>query len=475
MIAMHRTRHLVAALLILLAALAPPAPAQPVGPPDPNQGESIAPIASNAGTRRLTLNRRLDLVMAILKGEFDRMDEVRFTEGFVSTTPREQAVAHLREKARPSEGFEVLHTKFFDDVTIGAWARSKTDRTSFITIRLSIEPTQPHRIDRLDIEPVPAPGSDNTNAWRALDESLEGKPFRTALAVIEIKPDGSHTTIHSVSPDERLGIGTMGTLFTHLALAELIAEGGASWDKPLSIDESLRSLPDSRTSHLAGGVELSLSQYSRRAMTEGDNTCADHLFAHLGRERIEWARDRVRAAAAKEADIEAPTGSEPFLSTMENYRLKCGVTPLITRYADAPNDERRRLLETEVPKAEVDLTLLKLWKRPQELLRVGWTASPRELCEAGARLLELSKKPGNEWSIDALRPPEKRFAPGGASFTASRTAGEPGALAGLWINQRADGRAFIMAIVFNSEGRPVQEDQSAEIVAKALEVFMQTP
>lgn len=459
--------------LLLILECACSLRAQPV---DPDASAPVLQIESSAKAQRAAAKSRLDLVMSILNGEFDRMDEVRFSENFVSATPRDEAVALLRRTAAPEKGFEVLQTKYFDNVTIGAWARSQADREKFITIRLAVEANQPHRIDRLEILDSPPPGPGSANLWRELDESLAGKPFRAGVAVMELRPDGTRAMIHQVSPDERLGIGTMGTIFTHLAVAELIGEGAATWDKKLAIDESLRSLPDTRTSRLPGGTELSLSQYSRRAMSEADNTCADHLFAHLGRERIEFARNRIRATAARDAGVDPATipGGEPFLSVMENYRLKCGVTTLITRYAEASNDERRRLLDTEVANAEIHLTLLKLWKKPQELLRVGWTASPRELCEVGARLTELSRAPGGEWATGALRSAQQASPRLDVPSPTSRVAGEPGAEAALWMTPRADGRTIIAAIIFNSDA-PLDETQTKAITSRALEIVAIIP
>ncbi|MBL8746089.1 MAG: serine hydrolase [Phycisphaerae bacterium] len=468
-----RASFIALALLVLSAS---PATSLAQAPADHDASGPVTQIESHAKTQRAAAKARLDLIIAVLNGDLDRLDEVRFTESFITKTPRDQAIASIREVSIPGQGYDVLQTRRFDDLTIGAWIRSKANRDTYFTIRLGIEPIQPHRIDQLEIKSVPPPGSDLTAPWRELDEAIAKKSFRTGLAVMELRPDGSHDMIHMLNPDDRRGIGTMGALFVHLALAELIDEGGATWDKKLAIDETLRSLPDTRTSKLAGGVELSLSQYARRAMAEADNTCADHLLAHLGRERVELARDRIRAAAARDADLDPATrpGGEPFLSIMENYRLKCGVTTLITRYAEATNDERRLLLENEVPNAEIHLTLLQLWKKPQELLRVGWTASPRELCFVGATLIQLSSKPNSAWAIDALRPPQQAAAQLGTTFVASRVGGEPGADAGLWIAPRNDGRMIIMSLIFNDDA-PLVADQTNAIKAKAIEILSIIP
>lgn len=478
---MHSIRCVPALLLCLLAALAQPSFAgdePPVGPPAPEKFRLAEPINLPPAAMRGVLKRRLDRIVEVISGDLTYLDTISFTERYLTETPREEALKSLRERAETGSKYEVLETRFSSAATINAWARDTNKRGSFITIRLSVEQTRPHRIDSLEIVAAPQPGSDSARAWLEFDDVLANRPFRTAMIAVEVNAEGATRIIHSTIPDQRLGMGTMGMLFTHLALAELIGEGdagGTSWDKPLRIEESLRSLPDSPTSHLPGGTELPLIEYARRAMLRGDSTCADHLIAHLGRERIELARDRVRATAAAHAGIEPLPGGEPFLTIMENYRLKCGVSTLINRYASATNDERRALLDTEVPKSEIDLTLLELWKKPQELLRVGWTATPRELVEAGSRMIKLSRLSGNAPAVDALRPMGNRRQASGLQQPISLSAGEPGAQASLWIDERAEGRAIIMAIIFNIEKRPLPEQETAALFARAVEIVSMTP
>lgn len=475
---MQPLRCVPALLLCLLAALAPPSFAgdePPVGPPAPEKTQLAEPINPPPAAMRGILKRRLDRIIEVISGDVASADSISFTERYLSTTPRDEALKSLRERGQSGSKYEVLETRFANAASINAWARDTNKRGSFITIRLSVEQTRPHRIDSLEIAAAAQPGTDSARAWRDFDEAIASKPFRTAMIAVEVNAEGPPRVIHATNPDERLGIGTFGMLFTHLALAELIGEGGTTWDKLLSIAESLRSLPDSPTSRLPGGTEMPLLEYARRAMLRGDSTCADHLVAHLGRERVELARDRVRATAAAHAGIDPLPGGEPFLTIMENYRLKCGVSTLISRYASATNGERRALLEAEVPNAEIDLTLLELWKKPQELLRVGWTATPRELAEAGTRLIELARRPGNGPAIDALRPMGSRRQASGLPQPISLSAGEPGAQASLWIDERAEGRAIIMAIIFNIEKRPLPEQETAALFARAVEIVSMTP
>lgn len=467
---MKRLRLRALPILGLAALLAAPVAARDpdpnVGPPAPDKPIGMAPLRPSENTLQEILRKRLDTVLALLAGEDDRAAELSFSEVFLASTPRDAALASLREHASPPDGYEVLQTRRFDSTTLGAWVRARSDRRKLLIVTVGIEAVQPNRLVRLSIRPAPEPGANPEAAWRDVDNSIAALPFTTALAAVRIERDGTVSMIHARDADARLGIGTMGTLFIHLALAQLVDEGGASWDQPLMINDTLRSLPENRTSRLVG-AELPLKELSARAMIENDNTAADHLATFLGRERIELARDAIRAASAKQAGTEPPPGGEPFLLTLENLRLKCGATNLIARYAEANSDARRRLLETDVPQSAVDPTLLRVWTRPQELTRVGWTASTRELALVAARLVELSRKNGQQSALDALR---KRH-----GDAARRIAGEPGALASLWIDARTDGRTYVLAITFNSDTGPIPENAVAEIIAMATDALSMTP
>lgn len=460
------------AALMAPTALSARAEEQPAGP-------SVAPAP--AGDRsfarlRPVLRKRLDLILESMGGENDRFDELRFTEAFIARTPRDVAIEQFRRAVAVSGGFEPLETRQLEPNMIGAWVRAKNNRRSLWILRLAVESVPPHRIDRLDLDAAPIPGPPIEESWAAFDESVSKARFRTAMAAFERRSDGTLHLLHAIDPDSRLAVGTFGTIWAHLALAEFINDGGASWDRGLVFDDSLRSLPPGRTSALEPGAELPLREFARRAARDGDNTAAEHLIAMLGRERIEQARDRVREQAAAAAGIDPPPGGEPYLTTIEFYRLKCGATDLITRYADALTFERQReLLETEVAQTEVDPTLYRAWAAPQELKRVGWLATPRELCHLGARLFELSRSEGQSWALDALRAQAPDESAPKQSSTARSIAGEPGALAGLWIFERADGRAIILAMIMNRDRRAIPDRESSSLMADAIEILSRVP
>lgn len=474
MIAMHRTRTSHAALLILLVALVSSASAQPVAPVGP--AAPVDPASERlAAAMKPVLDQRLDLFLELLNGRREREDELVFTEEVLQARPLEAILAEIRQAAESSDGFEVLERRQLGRNLIGAWLRAKRDRRALRILKIGVEISPSRRIEEFSLLPTTGPREDPGAAWRVFDELVGAFQFRVGCFAGEVSPDGTVTESHSTSGDDRLAVGTLGMIWAHLALADWITEGGASWNDPLMIDESLRCLPDSRTSVLPAGESLSLMVHANRALVDSDNTAAEHLVAMLGRLRVERARDQVRVAAGRGGERAQPTDGEPFLSPAEMYRLKCGVTDLVNRYAAATNADRRAMLDNEVPESQVDAALFLGWNKPQQLERVGWHASPRELCVALARLWGRCKVGGECKSISLLssRRPDAHAQEGCVSVALK--GGEPGAIAAAWLRERPDGRVMVMAVIVNDPKRPVPADDSAAIVVRALDALSKTP
>lgn len=473
----RQTARVALALTAVGVASAVLAQDHPEPPPSPAPADAEARVSPRVGgLLRPILRQRLDLVLELLNGRYDRMEELVFTEDLEAETPVAGVRERIRGLAHRAGGFTVLETRQLEPTVMGAWLRMNAVRRSLWILKVGIEVMPPRRINRFELARAPLPGVDSTALWSEFDAMLKGQPFTTSFLAVELRPDGGRKVLHAVNPDQRLGIGLMGTLWAHLALSELVADGGEAWNRPLAFDESLRSLPASATTNVEPGTELPLWEYAARAMRDNDSTAAEHLIALLGRERIEQARDGVRARAAAESGEAGPPGGEPFLTPLEFHKLKCGVTNLVMRYADSMNDARRRLLADEVPQAVVDPMLYHAWRSPQALDTVGWQASARELVLALCRLKELASAEGGERALEALTPPPRADTPAEWwTRSARRTAGEPGALACLWLLEDPTGRTFVMALIFNRHDRPLNSPTTAAIAAKALENMASLP
>jgi hypothetical protein len=419
---------------------------------------------------KAVLEQRMDLFLELLEGRRDREDELVFTEEVLGERPLARIIDEIRAAAVSSEGFELLERRQLDRNTIGAWLRAKRDRSLWI-LRVGVEVAPSRRIEEFSLTASEGPRVDPDEAWRVFDGLVDGSGFTVGCFAGELGPDGALREIHSKSGDDRLAIGTLGMIWAHAALAEWIAEGGATWDDPLMIDESLRCLPESRTSVLAPGEILPLKTHARRALVEADNTAAEHLAAMLGRERIERARDRLRAEANTRDEV---TDGEPFLTPAEMYRLKCGATSLVNRYAAAANDERRRMLEEDVPKSDVSAALFLTWDKPQQIGRVGWHASAREMCMTLAGLWGACRERKGCEAASLLTSTRTEHKRDDGCVSIALAGGEPGAIAAAWLRERPDGRVIVLAVIINDPATPIPERQSAGIVAKALDALSRT-
>jgi len=359
-------------------------------------------------------------------------------------------------------GAEPLGKQLFDARTARAGLKTGADdKLWMITLRVEDEP--PYRIDTLSLEEAPAPRATGYDGWALLDADLNGLGIASAFSAWEVKADGSMKPLHRLRAERRMSIGTAAVLFVVGAAAQFVADGHAAWDQPLAIDPALISIPPGEFAELPPDLDPPLAEFARAALAKRDMTAADHLLALVGRDR---ALARLRSARAeafrllgRETDAQRAETEElsPFLSVHELYRIKCAIDGfLVKEYAEATPEEQRRLLENEVAQSEALPQFVVSWRRPQELLKVGWLVSPDDMCIELGRLWTMSKREGMGGLAYALEPAESE--PFDARVWRRVTAirgGEPGSIAVAWIAERIDGRVFVVSMVVNDEWKPV--------------------
>ena len=132
------------------------------------------------------------------------------------------------------------------------------------------------------------------------------------------------------------------------------------------------------------------------------------------------------------------------------------------------------MLDTEAPASEIDTSLYLTWTRPQQIGRVGWHATPRELCLALARLWEMCRGGRGCEAAQSLQSHRREQREEEGCLSIALAGGEPGAIAAAWLRERPDGRVMVMAVVINDPAKPIPEKQSAGIVVKALDALSRT-
>lgn len=359
-------------------------------------------------------------------------------------------------------GATALGRRLFDARTATAGLKTGADEKLWM-LTLRVEEDPPYRIDMLSLDEAPPPRATGYDGWALLDADLSNLGIASAFSAWELAHDGSMKPVHRLRGERRMSVGTAAVLFVVGAVAEMVSEGKAAWDQPLAIEPALISVPPGEFAELPPETKPPLAEFARATLAKRDMTAADHLLSLVGRDR---ALEQVRSARAaafrllgQNEDAQRAEAEElsPFLSVHDLYRIKCGVDGfLVKEYAEATPVEQRRLLANEVAQSEALPQFVVSWRRPQELLRVGWLVSPDDMCVELGRLWTMSRREGMEGLAYVLSPAE------GEAFDArvwrrvtAIRGGEPGSIAVAWIAERIDGRVFVVSMVVNDEWKPV--------------------
>ena len=306
--------------------------------------------------------------------------------------------------------------------------------------------------------------------WRELDAALNAEPFTSSIIAFELVKGSGPQLVAARAPDRSLSIGTTAMVWTHLALLEAAANNELPWDAPILFDSAIKTWPRSDSYELPEGIALPVAEWTRRMMSQTDNIAADHLIAIIGADRIESTRDRVRAGLWEGAGPRrAPVGGEPFLTTAQFHALKCNVDlKVLDCYAYSGLDERRRILEDQRLLALMSEQVMANWFNPLYIETVGWFATSRELAAAAIEVDLLTASPGMEPAAQAWRLPAAEHPQGPWARVHGKLGGEPGALAGVWLLERRDGRRFVLAMIFNNPRQIVPEHLGVRYIQRTL-------
>ena len=195
--------------------------------------------------------------------------------------------------------------------------------------------------------------------------------------------------VFSIDGDTPLGVGSAFKLYVLKALSLKVQKGDLKWHDVIRLSAQLMSLPSGSLQSWPAGTPVTLATLAALMISMSDNTAADHLIAHLGRASVEAV---------------SPARVRPFLSTMEMFRIKWGMTEKDRRaYVAASPEERARILKGLGP---ADRAAIIPQTTPLLIDCVEWLMSTRELCQV---VFELRDSPyiainpglvaGTQWSL----------------------------------------------------------------------------
>lgn len=386
--------------------------------------------------------------------------ERRFSPEFLAEVPTTRVIA-LTKGLRMQLGSVVLE---------GVDERSPTELVATLfsgkldqPFALSIATTEdePHQITGFLMRPLPKrPRQGDT--WDDIDAALEELASRVAIGAYRVRENGALQPVHMLNERTPLATGSAFKLWVLAALADRVESGRLTFDDTLAVRTEWKSLPGGTMQNEDAGTEHPLSHYARQMISISDNTATDHLIHVVGRERVEAAMARWCAE---------PERNVPFLTTRDMFTLKLSANESLThRYLSSGAEERRRILDEEVPGLQPNLAMASLWVKPRMIDTLEWFASAEELCRTIADLAALgSTKESMAPVMQALSvnpgvPLDRAVWPGFAYKGGS----EPGVMNMTYWLLRKDGERFALSVFANDDVKAVDEMAVVGLVERAI-------
>lgn len=420
--------------------------------------------------------RELRWVMQVLNGATIGDAAMKFSPRFLEDTPAARiadSIKDIRENAFKSKKVRLDSVEEnSNDYSISAFISG--DRRQ-LSVFIAID-RKTMLIDGLLFAPAGYWMGD-VGDWDAFNGEIGKLTGKAAFGVYELvepaQPGDAGTrprppylvNIHSLNEEERLNIGTAFEMHVLLALCDQVRQGKASWDEKLRIRDEFKSLPNGTMQEEPDGAEFTIRTYARKMFALGDNTAADHLVERLGRPAVEACFKRFSVSPGK---------SLPLLSTRDWFRLKVGDDEARERYIAADEAARREMLSPGgvIASQPLPAAAARRWASPVEVDRLGWFLSVEELASTWIALRDAEQDPALHPLRHVLSADPGIQIDGQTWKTVYHKEGnEPGVLCMSWLLERADGRRFIFAIIWNNPLEVLEDERMIALVSKGFEIL----
>ncbi len=321
-----------------------------------------------------------------------------------------------------------------------------------------------------------AGGGGGGGKWDPLANDAQQLGGLVSYGVYEIQPrdpkqpDGPLELLPVTGQEEHraLNIATTMRLYVLHAIIEQVQAGKVTWDTRVVIADNLKSLPgngDGRMQLEAPGRGYPLRRFAELMMTNDDNTATDHIITTLSREVVEESVNARNDNAALNV---------PFLTTREAYALKLAGDETPARWAQATDDDQRTMLTTGAGAfaTKPDVAKLANWARSPRVSDIGWFASAEQLCE----LMKLTREREVRQQT-MLISPWIRSTTGIAldpqvwKSAAYVGASEPGAMSGVWLLERQDGKLYTFSAIWNDPDAETDQSGFNALADRAVEIL----
>jgi beta-lactamase class A len=280
-------------------------------------------------------------------------------------------------------------------------------------------------------------------AWASIDQQVPQIAPGHNLLVAEFSGNAC-APIHSVNGGEQLAIASTFKIYVLGELARQVQAGLVRWDEPITLSDSLRSMPSGDYAWVPAGQQVTVRQLAEAMMWNSDNTATDHLINRLGRENIERA-----FAAFGHAN---PAANQPLLLTRELFAIKMWQpADWMAQYVAASDEEQLALLQSQIDPVQINPSGgWGKWNGPTAIDGIEWFASADDLCRAMVGIWTMGAQPGLEPVREILAGNR-----GGIADTAVwprvgfKNGYEAGVVNSTYVLERNDGRVFFISAGFN--------------------------
>lgn len=460
--------RILAATIIASAIGVVPAASQPAEPGAPENGASPENGADDQPAPppaveppQAIVARRIAEVAAMIADNPTGIPDV-FSRSMLQQVSARQLTAVFRQYFRT--GGPVVETLVMNRPSaFGAEVEMRQERRMRFTMTISVEAVPPHKVEGLFFgAPEPIVGSVGE-----VVEKIAALPGMASAAVYRWSADNPEPVrIFGHNAETALGIGSTCKLYILGALIDEINHGRREFSHTLPLRRQWKSMPSGMLHTWPDGSPISLHTFAAKMISISDNTATDHLLHILGRERVE-AHQAVMGHAN-------PTLNQPFLATLELFRLKeTGKTQARqTEYLGRDEVGRRAYLADVIaPLAGDEFGGIAL-DRPTAIDTLEWFASADDLCRAMAWLWRhtadgMLGQAGREiLAINpGLRLPESKWA-----YIGYKGGSEPGVLNLTFLLQaRESGDWFAVSLSNNNTAAPLDNGAVMGLAAALID------
>ncbi|MCE9581441.1 MAG: serine hydrolase [Planctomycetes bacterium] len=318
---------------------------------------------------------------------------------------------------------------------------------SIVTMTLTIEKEEPHKIAGLHLTPARAAlenVEDVVHAFKDLPGDVSFKAVRLGE---------TPKTLGELEGDRQLALGSAFKLYVLGALLE----EKHKWDEIVPLKEEWKSLPSGVLHNWPAGAPVTLHTLAVEMISISDNTAADHLLHVAGREKVE--------AAMSVMGNTDPSRSKPFITTCEMFKLRTN-KDLRKAWLKADEAGRREMLDGAIK--EYGREKITMWLKPGAISKIEWFASAADMCRA----MDWFRKKNDETALGVLGVNRglairKDVWP----YCGFKGGSEPGVLNLTFLLKRDDGAWFALSAGWNNKDRAVEDNRFFALVQAAVDVL----